>query len=106
MRGAEKMVVAVNPQGIDQDGHSLLARQIAVRQRADRLPGVKLRQRSGSYWLDGIDGNVVTLSNRMTLDELEQELTRLSRDYFDGCEGSVRPTATAGSQRTIILTGF
>lgn len=79
--------MAVNPQGIDQDGHSLHARQVAVRQRADRLPGVKLRQRSGSYWLDGVDGNVVTLSNRMTLDELEQELTRLSRTYADGCQG-------------------
>jgi hypothetical protein len=48
---------------------------------------MKLRQRSGWYWLDGVDGNVITLSNRMTLDELEQELTRLSRDYFDGCQG-------------------
>ena len=79
--------MAIDPQGMDQDGHSLRARQLAVRLRADRLPGMKLRQRSGWYWLDGVDGNVITLSNRMTLDELEQELTRLSRDYFDGCQG-------------------
>lgn len=81
------MVVAVNPQGIDQGEHSLRTRQVAVRQRADRLLGVKLRQRSGWYWLDRVEGNVVTLSNRMTLDELEQELTRLSAEHFDGCQG-------------------
>ncbi len=79
--------MAANPQISDQDGRSLRGRQVAAQQRAERLPGVKLRQRSGSYWLDRVDGNVIALSDRMTLDELELELTRLSKDYVDGCQG-------------------
>ena len=69
------------------DWQALRVRQVAVRQRAERLPGVTLRQRSGRYWLDGVDGNVVTITPAMTLDELEGELTRLTRTHVDGCQG-------------------
>ncbi len=68
-------------------GASLRTRQHAVQRRAEALPGVKLRQRSGRYWLDGIEGNVVAISPPMTLDEVERELTRLTRDHVDGCQG-------------------
>jgi hypothetical protein len=66
---------------------SLRARQEAVRRRAECLPGITLRQRSGRYWLDRVDGNVVAISPSMPLDEVEHELTRLARDHFDGCQG-------------------
>ena len=39
---------------------------------AQMLPGTKLRQRSVRYWLDEIDGNVITIKpSHPTLDELE-----------------------------------
>jgi len=66
---------------------SLRARQVAVRQRAEMVPGIKLRQRSGRYWLDGVQGNVIAMSAPMTLDELERELTRLTKEHMDGCQG-------------------
>jgi hypothetical protein len=79
--------MAGNPQGRERDWRSLRVRQVAVRQRADKLPGVKLRQRSGRYWLDGVEGNVIMISPAMSLDELERELTRRTGTYFDGCQG-------------------
>lgn len=66
---------------------SVRARQEAVRRRAECLPGIALRQRSGRYWLDRVEGNVVSISPSMPLDELEHELTQLARDHFDGCQG-------------------
>jgi hypothetical protein len=46
-----------------------------------------LRQRSGRYWLDRVEGNVVWISPSMPLDEVERELTRLAKDHVDGCQG-------------------
>lgn len=79
--------MAGNPQAKELNWQSLRVRQVAVRQRAEKLPGVKLRQRSGRYWLDGVEGNVITISPAMTLDELERELTRLTSTHVDGCQG-------------------
>jgi hypothetical protein len=75
-----------DPRLSKRDWDSLRVRQVAVRQRAEMLPGMKLRQRSGRYWLDGIEGNVITISPPMTLDELERELTRLTSVHVDGCQ--------------------
>jgi hypothetical protein len=66
---------------------SLRVRQEAARRRAECLPGITLRQRSGRYWLDSVEGNVVSISPSMALDELERQLTRLAKDHFDGCQG-------------------
>jgi len=79
--------MAGDPQSREADWQSLRVRQVAVRQRAEKLPGVTLRQRSGRYWLDGVEGNVITISPAMTLDELERELTRLTSTHVDGCQG-------------------
>jgi hypothetical protein len=79
--------VAESAQAGVPGGASLRTRQHAVQRRAEALPGVKLRQRSGRYWLDGIEGNVVAISPPMTLDEVERELTRLTSEHVDGCQG-------------------
>jgi hypothetical protein len=79
--------MAGSPQSRKPDWQSLRVRQVAVRQRAEQLPGVMLRQRSGRYWLDGVEGNVIMISPAMTLDELERELTRLTSSHVDGCQG-------------------
>lgn len=79
--------VAGSPQAREPVMTSLRARQEAVRGRAALLPGVTLRQRSGRYWLDCVEGNVVTISAPMTLDDVEWEITRLTAEHVDGCQG-------------------
>jgi hypothetical protein len=68
-------------------GLSLRVRQEAARRRAECLQGITLRQRSGRYWLDSVEGSVVSISPSMALDELERQLTRLAKDHVDGCQG-------------------
>ena len=83
---ADVDLVAGHPE-TSSTGMGLRARQVAVRQRAEKIPGIKIRQRSGRYWLDGVQGNVIAISAPMTLDELELELTRLTSEHLDGCQG-------------------
>jgi hypothetical protein len=73
---------------VSQGGEaSLPARLEAVRRRAGDLSDVKLRQRSGQYWLDRMQGNSFSISPPMSLDELERELARLSKNPVDDAEG-------------------
>jgi hypothetical protein len=73
---------------VSQGGEPLLlARLEAVRRRAGSLSDVKLRQRSGRYWLDRIQGNMFSISPPMSLDELEQELARLDKNPVDDVDG-------------------
>jgi len=73
---------------VSQGGEaSLLARLEAVRRRAGDLSDVKVRQRSGRYWLDRIQGNSFSISPPMSLDELERELARLATNPVDGADG-------------------
>ena len=58
----------------------------AVRDRAHAL-GFKIVRRNARYWLVDRGSHVVPLDPPMTIDELEQNLTRLTKDHVDGCQG-------------------
>jgi hypothetical protein len=61
-------------------------REQAARTRAKAL-GFKVIKRDGRYRLVEFQSKLVSLDRPMTLDTLEQEILRLERDHFDGCQG-------------------